>query len=254
MDCAAEEQLVRLALDGLPNIQKLDFDLNTRVLSVYHTGRSEPIFQALNDLDLGTSFGGSVPTGNIVETEVHGRERRVLWAVLSINFFFFALEVTTGFIAGSMGLVADSLDMLADCMVFGLSLFAVGGTINRKKRVAEASGYLQLTLALFGLFEVVRRFLGYGEVPEYRVMIVVSALALAGNAVSLYILRKSKNSEAHMQASYIFLSNDVVINIGVIVAGALVFLARSVLPDLVIGTLIFLLVARGAFRILRLAR
>ena len=32
-----------------------------------------------------------------------------------------------------MGLVADSLDMLADSFVYGISLFAVGGTLIKKK-------------------------------------------------------------------------------------------------------------------------
>ena len=63
--------------------------------------------------------------------------------VLAINFFFFVLEILTGFIAGSMGLVADSLDMLADSIVYGLSLSAVGGTLSRKKKVAGAAGYFQ---------------------------------------------------------------------------------------------------------------
>ena len=85
-------------------------------------------------------------------------------------------------------------------------------------------------------------------------MIVISLLALIGNAVSLYLLQKSKAEEAHMQASVIFTSNDVVINIGVIVAGALVFLTRSRLPDLIVGLIVFIVVGRGALRILRLAK
>ena len=245
---------MRMSLDAFPNIQKLDFDLQGRRLDVYHIGDSGPILRALDRLDLGTNFVASTPAGNTAETESHSRERQVLWTVLLINLFFFALEIITGFVAGSMGLVADSLDMLADCLVFGLSLFAVGGTISRKKRVAKVSGYFQLTLAVFGLIEVVRRFLGFGEVPEYQIMIAISSFALIGNAASLYILQKSKNEEAHMQASYIFLSNDVVINIGVILAGGFVYLTDSKLPDLIIGSLIFLVVARGAFRILQLSR
>ncbi len=47
-----------------------------------------------------------------------------------------------------MGLVADSLDMLADSFVYGLSLWAVGSTVLRKKKVARRSGYFQLSLAL----------------------------------------------------------------------------------------------------------
>ena len=68
-----------------------------------------------------------------------------------INFAFFIIEITTGFISKSMGLVADSLDMLADALVYGLSLWAVGSTVLRKKKVARLSGYFQLALALIGL-------------------------------------------------------------------------------------------------------
>ena len=162
--------------------------------------------------------------------------------------------MVTGFLAGSMGLVADSLDMLADSLVYGLSLFAVGGAISRKKNIARMAGYFQLTLAVLGFAEVVRRFAGHQERPDFHLMIVVSILALAGNTICLYLLQKSKSREAHMEASVIFTSTDVMVNLGVILAGALVYLTGSKLPDLLVGTIVFVLVARGARRILRLSR
>jgi Co/Zn/Cd efflux system component len=153
-----------------------------------------------------------------------------------------------------MGLVADSLDMLADATVYGLSLFAVGHVAAKKKKVAKLSGYFQLALALFGITEVIKRFLGFEEVPSFQTMIIVSIFALIGNAVSLYVLQKSKNNEVHMQASMIFTSNDVIVNIGVIAAGALVFITNSKYPDLIVGALVFVLVTKGTFRILNLAK
>jgi len=66
------------------------------------------------------------------------------------------------------------------------------------------------------------------------------------------LLQKSKSKEAHMKASMIFTSNDVIINVGVVLAGILVLLTNSKYPDLIIGSIIFLIVTRGAFRILRL--
>jgi Co/Zn/Cd efflux system component len=84
-------------------------------------------------------------------------------------------------------------------------------------------------------------------------MIVVSALALMANAYCLYLLQKSKSKEeAHMKASLIFTSNDVIINLGVIAAGLLVNWLNSGMPDLVIGSIVFLLVINGALRILKL--
>lgn len=253
MDCPSEEQVIRMSLDAVPNITGLSFDLGSRQLDVFHTGDPEPIFQKLDSLALGAMMIGSEES-EFVKVEDHGNERRVLITVLLINLSFFFLNTITGLIAGSMGLIADGLDMLADCLVFALSLFAVGGTVARKKNVAKASGYFQLILAILGLTEVIRRFLGFAEVPEYKLMIIISSLALIGNATSIYILQKAKREEAHMQASYIFLSNDVVINFGVILAGIFVYFTTSKLPDLIIGSLIFLVVARGAFRILKLSK
>lgn len=254
MDCASEEQLVRLKLQEVSDISSLQFDLPTRRLDVFHTGDSQVIFEALNSLQLDTTLVESSMAEEFTPIDNANVERKLLWQVLSINFFFFALEILMGFISNSMGLVADSLDMLADSLVYGLALFAIGGTITRKKNVAKASGYFQIILAIFGITEVIRRFLGLGDVPTFQTMIVISTLALIGNATSLYLLQKSKNAEAHMQASMIFTSNDVIINIGVILAGVLVFITNSKIPDLVVGAIVFFIVARGAYRILQIAK
>ena len=256
MDCASEEQMIRMKLAGFDRINSLRFDVPSRTLDVYHTGDYQPIYEALDNLRLNAKLVETNAAGDFSPEKTSGgnEERKLLWQVLAINFSFFVAEIIAGFVSNSMGLVADSLDMLADSLVYALALFAVGGTLARKKNIAKAGGYFQLALAAFGFLEVVRRFVGIEETPAFQTMIVVSTLALIGNAASLYLLQKSKNEEAHMQASVIFTSNDVVINLGVILAGALVYLADSKFPDLIIGLMIFVVVARGALRILRLAR
>ncbi len=243
-----------MKLEEVTNIESLRFNIPERRLDVLHTGGYHGIFAALDSLGLDTRLVSSEQVTTPTTNEVHRQERRVLFQVLGINFFFFALEMLTGFIAGSMGLLADSLDMLADSIVYSLSLFAVGGTISRKKHIAGAAGYFQLMLALLGFVEVLRRFLAHGDMPDFQMMIVISLLALVGNAISLYLLQKSKSKEAHMQASMIFTSTDVIVNIGVIAAGIMVYLAKSKLPDLLIGTIVFILVTNGAYRILKLSR
>lgn len=252
MDCPSEENIIRLKLEELANIKSLQFDIANRKLQVYHTGNYEPILSALDSLKLDTKFVDNISADSFEPTDT--QDRKLLWLVLSINFFFFVLEILTGFFSHSMGLVADSLDMLADSIVYGLALFAVGGTILRKKKIAKIGGYFQMTLAVFGLIEVIRRFLGLEEVPVFQTMIIISSLALIGNATSLYLLQRSKNREAHMEASVIFTSNDVIANIGVIIAGGLVYFTNSKFPDLIIGAIVFMLVGRGALRILKLSK
>jgi Co/Zn/Cd efflux system component len=254
MDCPSEEHMIRMKLEGLANIESLQFDLPGRLLEAFHTDGYDNLLAALDSLDLDTTLVSSEPADIVNVKESHQQERRVLRQVLAINFFFFALEILTGFIADSMGLVADSLDMLADSVVYGFSLFAVGGAVSRKKNIAGAAGYLQLALAVLGFAEVIRRFVGHGETPDFHLMIIISLLALAGNAICLYLLQKSKSQEAHMQASMIFTSTDVIVNVGVIIAGVIVYLTASKLPDLTVGTIVFILVGRGAYRILQLSK
>jgi Co/Zn/Cd efflux system component len=179
-------------------------------------------------------------------------QRNLLWKVLIINFSFFIIEMSTGLVSKSMGLVADSLDMLADAFVYGISLIAVGGTLLMKKNTAKVAGVLQFVLAIAGFTEVVRRFISIEALPDYRMMILISVFALIGNATCLYLLKKSESQEAHIRATMIFTENDVLINIGVMTAGLLVMLFHSKLPDLVIGTIVFLVVFKASVKIYRL--
>jgi len=144
--------------------------------------------------------------------------------------------------------------MLADALVYGLALYAVGRAVTTQKRIARLSGYFQLALAVGGLLEVLRRFSSSEAEPNFGLMMGISLLALLGNSACLYLLNRSRSQQAHMQASQIFTSNDVIANVGVIVAGVLVYLTNSALPDLIIGLIVFVLVGRGAFRIFQLAK
>jgi cation diffusion facilitator family transporter len=255
MDCPSEEQMIRMKLEGIDAVEGLEFDIPGRKLFVFHRDNPDRFKQKIFDLDLDASLSETIVVDNYkADLEAENTQRKVLWTVLAINFSFFVIEMVYGWISGSMGLVADSLDMLADSVVYGLSLFAVGAALSRKKRIAKMSGYFQMLLAALGLIEVVRRFFGFEEIPVFQTMIIVSSLALIANSYSLYLIQKARSTEAHMQASMIFTSNDIIINAGVIIAGVLVYFTQSKYPDLVIGFIIFLIVIRGALRILRLAK
>lgn len=254
MDCPSEERLIRMKLEELPVIKDLRFDLEHRKLTVFHNGQIHEIEKSINSLKLDSRRLSTESTDELIRGEDAKNESGLLWIVLLINISFFAIESIAGLIARSMGLVADSLDMLADAFVYGLSLYAVGRTSRAKKNVARLSGYFQLILAVVGFSEVIRRFLTPDRPPDFITMIIVSIFALIANGLCLYLLEKSKSDEAHIRASMIFTSNDVIINLGVIVAGGLVYLLNSNKPDLIVGTVVFVLVIRGAVRILKLSK
>ena len=180
-------------------------------------------------------------------------QSRVLWLLLLINVTMFIVEIVTGIIADSTGLVADSLDMLADAAVYAVGIFAVGKADSIKINAASTSGIFQIILALGVAAEIARRLI-WGSEPEPLFMIGISIVALIANVVCLALISKHREGEVHMRASWIFSKNDVIANSGVILAGVLVHVLHSRLPDLVIGTVIVLIVLRGGITIITDAR
>ena len=186
-------------------------------------------------------------------TARNNAERKTLWIVLWINALMFVVELTLGLWAQSTGLIADSLDMLADASVYGIGLYAVGKSLTLKSKAAYFSGVVEIFLALWVLFEVFHKTI-YGSEPMSTLMMAVGLLALVANWTCLTLIAKHRDDGVHMRASYIFSKNDVIANLGVILAGALVWLTGSRYPDLFIGLIIALVVLRGGLVILREAR
>ncbi|MES2304646.1 MAG: cation transporter [Gemmatimonadota bacterium] len=180
-------------------------------------------------------------------------QRRILLTLLALNGGMFVLEILVGWAAESMGLVADGLDMGADAAVYLLALLAIGASPMKKIRAARFAGRVQLLLGGIAILEVGRRWL-VGSAPEPRVMIGVSLLALAVNAVCLVLLHKHREGEVHLQAAWLFSATDIQANLGVLVAGILVSLLDSAVPDLLIGLVVCWLVFRGALRIRKRVR
>ena len=180
-------------------------------------------------------------------------ERKTLVILLAINALMFVAELALGWLAQSTGLIADSLDMLADATVYGLSLYAVGKGVARQARAATVSGYLQVVLGIGVLLEVLRRLV-FGSEPESMLIIAVGTVALLANLVCLALISRHRQGGVHMRASWIFSTNDVIANLGVILSGALVALLGSRYPDLIVGTILAVIVVRGGLTILREAK
>jgi len=188
------------------------------------------------------------------EIEIQDKsERRVLIALLLINGIMFVAELGVGWWAQSTALIADALDMLADAMVYGVGLYAVGKSSLVKVHAARISGSLQVLLGLLVLVDIVRRLI-VGSEPVSILMMSMGLIALIANVTCLILIAKHREAEVHMRASWIFSKNDVIANLGVILAGGLVAWTGSRLPDLVIGLLVALLVIRGGMLILQDAK
>lgn len=256
MDCPSEENLIRMALQEFGDDVRLSFDLKNRQLRAVHQIAASAILAKLVPLNLGASIvetaRADVQHASSTAGPDDAGEARTLRLLLAINGIMFVIEMVLGLMAQSAGLVADSLDMFADAAVYGLSLYAVGRAAHMKVRAAHIAGWLQMILAIGALVEVIRRFV-FGSEPASDLMMGIGLLALIANVTCLVLISRKRDHGVHMKASYIFSANDVLANIGVIVAGVMVHWTNSSYPDLVIGTVIALIVMRGAQRILKLS-
>ena len=69
------------------------------------------------------------------------QQKTVLYWLLAINATMFVFEIGFGWLSESTALIADSLDMLADAIVYAIALYAVGKSIQHKANAALVSGY-----------------------------------------------------------------------------------------------------------------
>lgn len=180
-------------------------------------------------------------------------EHRTLLMLLVINGVMFLAEAVVGWGAESTALLADSLDMLADAAVYGLSMYAVRQSTKIQQSAASISGVLQIALGIGVLAEIVRRAI-FGSEPTSLLMVGTGCIALVANLICLRLISKHRNGGAHMRASWIFSKNDVIANTGVILAGVLVMTLGSRVPDLVVGSIVAVVVLRGGMQIWRDAR
>jgi Co/Zn/Cd efflux system component len=180
-------------------------------------------------------------------------ERSTLQWVLGINLFQVVMAGGVGIAADSTGLLGAALDNLADAVVYVVSLYAVGRTVAAKSRAAHLSGVLLILLALGLLGEVIRRFVT-GSDPIGLAMIVTAIVNAASNVLCLRLLRSHREQGVHLKASWIFTTNDMLANLGIVASGIAVMIFKSPLPDLLIGLVVVGIVIWGGWEILQQAR
>lgn len=181
---------------------------------------------------------------------LRARQSATLKTVLALNALMFVVEASAGVIAGSTALLADSLDMLGDALVYGVSLYAVQQSLREKAMAAMFKG---VVMALFGLFVLAR--IGYAVLfpaaPDSALMGGIGVLALLVNAACLALLTGHRGEDINMRSIWLCSRNDIIANAGVLIAAAAVWLTASAWPDVVVGIAIAALFLRSAWYVLR---
>jgi cation diffusion facilitator family transporter len=176
-------------------------------------------------------------------------QRRVLIVVLIINAVMFFAEFGAGLVAGSAALMADATDMLGDALVYGVSLYAIARSDRWKAGVAAFKGAFILLLGL-GILVNVAIKIQSGVPPSSTLMLIFGGLALVANLVCLGLLWRFRAQDVNMASTWECSRNDVISNVGVLIAAALVAVTSSPWPDILIGLAMAAVVLRSAVRVL----
>ena len=165
----------------------------------------------------------------------------------------FLVEIIAGLLAHSTALLADSVDMLGDAIVYGFSLYVVARGPVWQARGALLKGVIMTAFGTGLLIEVGMKLAG-GLVPVAKTMGMIGVLALGANVVCLALLWGRRADDVNMRSAWTCSLNDVAGNLGVLAAGAGVALTGHAWPDVVVGLLIALLFMTSAMRVIRDAR
>lgn len=176
-------------------------------------------------------------------------QRRVLIIVLAINAVMFFGEFIAGIVAGSVALMADAVDMFGDAMVYGLSLYAIDRSVRWQNGAAVAKGVFILLFGFGVLVQVVNKIQN-GVPPSSTTMLAVGAIALAANLACLALLWRFRKQDLNMSSTFECSRNDVISNVGVLVAAIAVGALNSAWPDIIIGLIIAAIFLRSAHRVL----
>lgn len=180
---------------------------------------------------------------------LHRDIRRVLVVVLMLNALMFVVEFGAGLIAQSAALMADSVDMLGDALVYGISLYALGRGIRWRAGAALLKGAFILLLGVGVLVQIGLK-VAYGVPPASGLMLIAGSMALVANLSCLALLWPYRRHDVNLSSTFECSRNDVVANLGVLAAAGLVGVTASPWPDILVAVAIAAIFIRSALRVL----
>ncbi|MDO8147774.1 cation diffusion facilitator family transporter [Isoptericola sp. b515] len=177
------------------------------------------------------------------------RLRRVVAVVAALNFAYFFVEFFVALSAGSVSLLADSVDFLEDTAVNLLILLALGWPLARRAAMGKVMAVIILGPAAFAAWEAVQRF-GAPEAPDVVPLVLASAGAIVVNGTAAWLLVGVRHHGGSLsRAAFLSARNDVLVNVAVIAMGLVTAWTGSGWPDLVLGCVIIGLAGRAAWEV-----
>src|SRR5579863_7761599 len=191
----------------------------------------------------------------------HSMAKRSLRLAFFLTMIILVAELVGGLFANSLALLSDAGHVVTDIFALGLAWFATAQA-ERPANARKTFGYhrvgilaalinaITLILIAFAItWEAIQRF----QHPEPVQPLIMFLAAGIGIAVNLFIgfgLQKEGHN-LNVRAATLHVFGDVAASVGVIIAGIIILLTNWTLADPILSIGIAVLIAIGAWRILR---
>jgi cobalt-zinc-cadmium efflux system protein len=209
-----------------------------------------------------SAAGGGAGNGRPAEVTAAARQGPRLALVLSVSLLYLVVEAVTGWLSGSLALIADAAHMLADSLGLGLALLAVWlsarpapasrtfGHYRAEILAALANGVLMLAVAGYILWEAFGR-LRAPEAVATGPMLLVAIGGLLVNAFAVRLLHGGAAESLNSRAAFLEVLSDLLASAGVIAAGLVTRFTGWLYADPLVSVAIALFILPRAFALLR---
>jgi cobalt-zinc-cadmium efflux system protein len=194
--------------------------------------------------------------------EQHQARGKGLRVALLLTAIFLVVEFVGGVLTGSLALQADAGHMLSDVASLGMALLAFRfarrpatpektfGFHRAEILAAFLNGIVLVAVSAGIVYEAVRRLASVPEVQSLP-MLLIACVGLAVNAASVWVLSRDQGHSLNERGAFLHVVADALGSIGAIIAGVLMLTLHWYLADPVISLVIALLIAAGAWRLLK---
>lgn len=178
-----------------------------------------------------------------------GRLRRIVLVVALLNFSYFFVEFAVALAAGSVSLLADSVDFLEDTSINLLIFVALGWPLARRAVLGKAMALVILGPAAVAGWQAVQRF-SDPSAPDVLPVVLASVGAIAINGTSAWLLAGVRHRGGSLSsAAFLSARNDVLVNVSIIVMAVITLWTDSGWPDPILGCVIIVLALHAAWEV-----
>ena len=177
------------------------------------------------------------------------RLRRIVLIVALLNLSYFFVEFGVALAAGSVSLLADSVDFLEDTAINLLIFIALGWPLAKRAATGKVMALVILGPAAVAAWQAIQRF-SDPVAPDVVPVLLASLGAIGINGTSAWLLARVRHHGGSLsRAAFLSARNDVLVNLAIVAMAVITLWTASGWPDLILGCLIIGLALHAAYEV-----